>query len=493
VFNPLIKEVNDQQTQGKAVIQEYKDLLAKIKAIAEEAKAITEKIKATKDQGLALSEEVKRQENVAGVMDADLEGLNSRSLSISEAETSLGQIKAQAQGIIDQVQTIALENLDQSGKKKIQAIKGLARTIDNFLAGCGKYFKETEKTLAQPREQFSGYATKFSAAKSEAQKALKNTVSVEESLSKAQEQAKDVQASYDAVEMYREVVDQSGKDIFVCGGVIGDTQDIVASVDCSAFQGTKPRWTKAENRVDCACDDGWLWDEDQKKCRSHKDYDLAHESCGYANSEIYWDDKKEAAQCRCKAGYEWNNSGDACRVASATQVSQADCSMYAGSAAQWDNQSESVHCECQYGSHWEDAQNACIADVQPGVQDSGNAIGNAFDQIFQANQQYEQERQRIEQDWQRENQRIQDEAAARERQRQEQIAQQQRQEQQELDNLRQNLPRWIEARDCLVRGLEKHNGYWMDCNDNWTMGDPHVEIERLNGLISDAQSRLGGR
>lgn len=60
----------------------------------------------------------------------------------------------------------------------------------------------------------------------------------------------------------------------------------------------------------------------------------------------------------------------------------------------------------------------------------------------------------------------------------------------QIANLRQQINEWQTKLACIKEGVAKNKGSWVDCNSNWMMRSPDIEIPILEKAIRDTQARL---
>jgi len=101
-----------------------------------------------------------------------------------------------------------------------------------------------------------------------------------------------------------------------------DTQQKVASKDCSSLLHSKAYWDSVEQKYKCRCLDGYKMSK--YACLRDYDSELAAIDCSATpNSEPYWNYSEYRASCRCRYDYTWDNRFNGC-VSIAEREAQDD-------------------------------------------------------------------------------------------------------------------------------------------------------------------------
>lgn len=60
----------------------------------------------------------------------------------------------------------------------------------------------------------------------------------------------------------------------------------------------------------------------------------------------------------------------------------------------------------------------------------------------------------------------------------------------QAEELRRKREAWLKALNCIRQGVKQHNGSWIDCNGNWMMRSPDIEIPNLERLLQESDDCL---
>ncbi len=277
----------------------------------------------------------------------------------------------------------------------------------------------------------------------------------------------------------------------------------IAMVDCSGIPNSHPYWDEKQNKAMCwTCNPGYKWkDGFSTECvidNEARTAAVATTDCSkYPNSRAHWDETKNQPWCSwCNPGYKWKDSVSIdCVVDKEAQVAMADCSGTPNSRPYWDEKANDVRCSyCLQGSHWKnDAGLDCVADNNGddnGPSWDGLNISGAVTQIINAETQYRQDVNRINNDYNNGLRQLNNQPPP--------VANDVNpptqapdiakcmQHKQDLNN---QIAGWQKSIKCINDGVSKYKA-WIDCNGNWMMTAPNIAIFGLQTFITNAQKDL---
>ena len=131
-------------------------------------------------------------------------------------------------------------------------------------------------------------------------------------------------------------------------------------MDCSAQPGTVAR-IRDNGETYCGCLNDQVWDPNQNRCAGQTQQQqqpvdpatqVAQANCSvYPNTLAQWNASLNRVECVCMAGFQPNGSAG-CVATPETQMARADCSMYPGTSARWDAAANTVQCYCTGTAVW---------------------------------------------------------------------------------------------------------------------------------------------
>ncbi|MFZ2303061.1 MAG: hypothetical protein WAW10_14470 [Gallionella sp.] len=127
---------------------------------------------------------------------------------------------------------------------------------------------------------------------------------------------------------------------------------------------SEPIKLAGQQRVECMCQQGYVWNHDRSKCLLEPAAQVKAKYCE-PGMQAYWNMEAEEVQCQCKPAHVWNNSHTRCILEPAAQIQALRCEPSA--EAYWDKEQELALCRCQTGSVWKRDRTACIRSPEAQV------------------------------------------------------------------------------------------------------------------------------